>query len=210
MLGTVLMYISIFSPLPGLLIGWRFARSYSGNIRIILMMIALSFLSDMVMRGLSLIGVKNNLPVAHLYGLLEGYLLLTFFYHKLSKYRLVIIISGLIFIISYIIDATFISKLVTFNTFSRTLEAGIMIILSVLYFFDIYQNETDIFIDKNPEFWLVTGILIYFSGAFFSFLLSSEILSQSPERFYSSWILHNVSNIVKNFIFFFALWKARS
>jgi hypothetical protein len=208
MLGTVLMYGSIFSPLPCLLIGWRYWPTASISIRTILLIITLSFSSDIIMVTLLHFKIKN-LPVANVYGLLEGLLFLFFFYQKLPDYRSAIRIASILFLLLYLADIIFITELVVFNAYSRTLEAAMLIILSVLFFLTLFQKETDIFIDNNAEFWIVVGVLVYFSGAFFSFLLSTDILSVSPDRFYSSWILHNVSNLIKNIIFAISLWKAR-
>ncbi|MCD9015897.1 hypothetical protein [Parachryseolinea silvisoli] len=207
MLDDVLMYGSIFSPLPGLLIGQRHWRAYATIIRTILFVVLLSFLSDVVMLALLMNSIPN-MPVANIYGLTEGLLFSYFFYLRLTPYRKFIVSIAVIFALLYLADVILVTHLMSFNAYSRTLEAGIMILFSTLYFYSIFQNETDIFIDKSSEFWIVVGILFYFSGAFFSFLLSTDILSLSPDRFYSSWILHNISNIIKNIIFTAALWKA--
>lgn len=208
MLDDALMYTSILSPLPGLLIGQRHWRSYTVLLRIILLVMTLSFVSDIAMITL-LFSNAHNLPVANIYGLLEGLLLSYFFYKRLPTFHFFIAIAVVLFVAAYLADTIFITQLIEFNAYSRTFEAAIMIFFSTLFFYTIFQNETDIFIDKSAEFWVVVGILVYFSGAFFSFLLSTDILSLSPDRFYSSWILHNVSNILKNVIFTAGLWRAK-
>jgi hypothetical protein len=76
--------------------------------------------------------------------------------------------------------------------------------LAFSLFYQFYKEENDIFIDQSPLFWMNIAILTYFSGAFFSFILSKEILSGPLP-----WMLHNVCNALKNILFSIALWKIR-
>lgn len=209
MIENIITYSSVLSPVVGIFVGIQLRKSLSQGQRYILWMMALSFASDIIMLLLATTGTKN-LPVAHLYGLLEGTLLLLFFRTELPRHATLIKYLRWIYTGLYLTDSLFISGLYQFNAYSRSLEALIIMIVSMLYFYKIYETESDIFFDKAPGFWIVVGLLVYFSGALFSFLLSTEILSQSPDRFYGSWILHNVSNTIKNIILTVALWKVRS
>jgi hypothetical protein len=151
----------------------------------------------------------STIPIIQVYGLLEIILLVRFFSLHLPSYRQTITYALYGIVAFYLIDIFLITGIKQFNAYSKSGEAALMIALCVLYFYKIFKDETDIFIDSNPPFWFVIGILVYFSGAFFSFLLSTDILSTSPDWFYGSWVLHNSVNTVKNIIFTFALWQLR-
>jgi hypothetical protein len=209
MMGETLMYLSVMSPLFGIFIGFKYRKLLPYALRYILALMILSFASDAVMLSLSKMHIRN-LPIAHIYGLLEGVLFLLFFKSELTKHRMLVLSFLSVFVIFYCIDSLFIEGFFQFNAYSRSLEAFIMIILSVFYFYKIYETEANIYLDKSPEFWIAMGTVTYFSGAFFSFLLSSDILAQSYQSFYGSWILHNIANVAKNILFFVGLWKVKT
>jgi hypothetical protein len=202
------MYGSLLSPLPGIFLGMRRLRIMDKAMGLILIVMTVSFLSDIVMLLLAKFG-HRNLPVAHVYGFAEGVILTQFFRIQIPKYNSFLAWVTLIFIVFYTMDSFFIEGIFKFNAFARSLEALLMIILSIIFFYFVYTEEHDIFIDKSPSFLSIVGILFYFSGAFFSFLLATDILSQSPSRFYGSWNLHNFCNLLKNIIFAIALWRVK-
>ncbi|MCF6359985.1 MAG: hypothetical protein L3J29_04405 [Cyclobacteriaceae bacterium] len=166
-----------------------------------------SLFSDLVSIVLSSNGL-TNLLVINGYFLISGVLLILYFSNTKrfeSNFSTITIPSFvLVYLFSYSIDGLY-----TFNTIGISLEAILMIFLCLYVFYDLYKKEETIYVDRLPEFWITTAILMYFSGALFSFLLATDILSQSPDRFYNSWILHNSANILKNILFAIGLWKVR-
>lgn len=153
----------------------------------------------------------NNMSVIQAYGVIHGVILLLFF-RELFSHRAAIITALLVaFVIFYIGDSLWIAGLSQPNAISQTLLSFLTISLCVAYFYHIYVDETDIFIERSPDFIVVLGFLFYATGAFFSWLLSTDILTTSTpaDQFYGSWILHNIANIIKNSIFALALWRAQ-
>jgi hypothetical protein len=204
-----LMYGSILSPLLPIGVVLATRKRLNRTFLLLLYLILLALTSDIVNTILALQKI-NNLPIAHVYGLLEGLFLIFFFslILQLSKPVFVSLFSG--YGILYILNSIFNESIYTFNAYSRSAEALLMLILSVFALHIFYIREDDIFIEKSPEFWAIIAILFYFSGALFSFLLSTDMLSQSRDRFYGSWVLHNFSNVLKNVIFAIGLWKIKT
>jgi hypothetical protein len=203
-----LMYGSVFSPVIALCIAWRLRGSLDRMISIIVLLCIFSFANDL----LSLTFAKmrsNNMPLAHAYGLLEGLLLIKFFHYLLGWKKSTWTFVAATYALLYVADSIFLESIFSFNAWSRSGEALLMIVLCVMAFSMFYSKEEDIFIEKSPHFWIVIGILTYFSGALFSFLLSTDMLSQSADRFYGSWMLHNFSNLLKNVIFTVGLWRIK-
>ncbi|MGW8122639.1 hypothetical protein ACV07N_08250 [Roseivirga echinicomitans] len=190
------VYSSVFSPLIPLFLLLK--RGYNRSLRIIILFIAASFLTDLtsafLIRG-------NNYIFLHGYGLLEA-LILFWFFNTVIKNQKWIPFLAIAFSVFYLINSIWFEWGV-FNTIGRSVECLIMIFLSLRLFYQFFQLEEDIFIDRSPTFWITIGILVYFSGAFFTFTLSKYILTDVP-----LWVLHNISNVLKNIFLAIGLWKA--
>ena len=203
-----LAYSSIFSPLiPLIIVGIVVKKLRQTEYKIITTLIICSFFSD-VISGIFIEG--NNYLILFFYGLIEFITLLLFFNFALKMKNRITQIIILVYVLYYFLNSIFIEGFFEFNTYARSVESLIMISMCLFYFYNIYTNELNIYIEKSPSFWIVIGVLFYFSGALFSFILSSDILSKSPDRFYNSWALHNLANILKNILFAIGLWKVRA
>ena len=169
-----------------------------GPMRLILLSVVISFLSDYISRFVG-INFGNNMPWFHIYTLIETLVYLRFFVH-IGHWRFRK--SELIVTLILILNSIFIEDILHFNTIARISQSLFLIALSLLHFKKIFTKETNFFIEKDPIFWSVVGIMVYFSGAFFSILFFEKILYSDNE---SVWIYHNVSNILKNLLFTLAL-----
>jgi hypothetical protein len=189
---------SIFSPVVPLIAFMRTGRQKAYQTTIVVL-ICFSFASDLIT---SYIIRRGNYYMLHGYGLLESVLLLLFFSQVMPSLKSRIYIIGVIFTLYYVINSlTF--EYMKFNAYGRSVECLLMIALSLTLFYKFYQEEEDIFIDQSPLFWMNIAILVYFSGALFSFILSRQILASKA----LPWTLHNVCNVLKNLLFALALWK---
>jgi hypothetical protein len=191
------IYGSIFSAAIPLLFAMKKLNRYQ---TVILLVITVSFLTDLttwyVIKG-------RNYLFLHVYGILEALLLLYFYSLVLTKSRMTIYGVAIAYSVFYFLNSMW-WEFGAFNTYARSIECLIMIGLSLALFYQFYNEEDDIFIDQSPLFWINIAVLTYFSGAFFSFILSKEILSGPLP-----WMLHNVCNALKNILFAIGLWKIR-
>ncbi len=191
-------YGSTFSPVLAFIFFQKWKVRYLYGIALFVL---ISFLTD-VLFGFILVG-KPNYFILQLYGIFEALLLFLFYGIVLEKSKKWIIVIGIVFTLFYIYDAIWIEP-DQFNTIGRSVESFIMIVLSLTLFYQFFRKEDDIFLDKSPLFWINIGILIYFSGALFSFVMSSVILTSKL-----SWVFHNISNILKNVFIAIGLWRAK-
>lgn len=74
----------------------------------------------------------------------------------------------------------------------------ILISGSIIYFFETIQNPEITFIYSKPSFWVIVGIMIYFSGTFFLFLQYENLSENDKENF---WIINMICFILKNIFF---------
>lgn len=194
----IIWYGSVFSPLIPLLFSFKRLFLYQ---KVIILFIAVSFGTDLLT---TFIFKQGNYPILYVYGLVESIILIWFYkmalgLHK-NRFKLIIAVFS-----SLYLSILFRFELGEFNSYSRSLESLVMIFLCCLLFYRFYSKEEDIFLDKSPLFWFNIAILVYFSGSFFSFLMSKLILNDKL----ASWAVHNISNIFKNLIIAIGLWKVK-
>jgi len=84
------------------------------------------------------------------------------------------------------------------DTLPVTAESIIVMILCIFYFFEQIRSPNSLFIYNTFQFWTVTGILIYLSGTFFIFILSSNF---TQEEFNKYWFINYIFNTIKNILF---------
>ena len=131
-----------------------------------------------------------------------------FFYRKLiEKSDFLIFVISCVLVIFLLFELYFKNLVDDFFSFTLTIKSLSFIVLSLYYFYQVYTKEKDIFKNEAPQFWYNVGILIYFSLAFFPFLLATEMMSGLFD--YSLWFVHNIGNFSKNIIFAVGLWMVQ-
>ena len=191
------VYSSVFSPLIPL--SALIKKKYDGAFVLIILFVIASFASDII--SVFLIN-GTNYTFLHGYGLVEALILFLFYYRVLKTKRWVLILA-ITFVVFYILNSLYF-EVGIFNTIGRSVECLAIIFLALWLFYQFFRQEEDIFIERSPLFWINVGLLIYFSGAFFTFVFSKYILTDQP-----LWILHNVFNVLKNVFLAIGLWKVK-
>lgn len=90
------------------------------------------------------------------------------------------------------------------NTKSLGLEATIFIFISVGYFYVLLNKMEFENPYYNPIFWINSGVLIYFSGAFFSFMFSAPKFQEL-----GIWSIHSVIHLIFMILILIGFWKVR-
>lgn len=152
----------------------------------------------------------SNLPLLHLYIPIEfallGWMYQLYLHRLYPRYIIPLII--VIFTLFSVVNSVFIQSIKTFNTNARAVENLLLIIFAVSYFYKLLKELKIRYLEKNPMFWINTGILIYFSGSLFLFIFSNySIIDKSISRL--TWIIHAFLNIFINIIYSIGLWLSR-
>ncbi|MDH5398225.1 MAG: hypothetical protein OEX02_08770 [Cyclobacteriaceae bacterium] len=153
-----------------------------------------------------------NLPVYHMIGLVELGLLYGF-YHRQIRFSLPMHTTfGLVFI-GYIVNSLFFETVFlrnNFNTFGRSGACFFLLFLGIYYLYVVYKEEKEITLYKSTVFWINAGLMFYFGSSFFTYLLSSSILSQEISNLFSmAWLLIPLATFVKNIIISLAIGFTR-
>jgi hypothetical protein len=138
----------------------------------------------------------NNLPLLHIYTPVE-FLLLLWFFNRLpgrivsDKLFWVLVISFLLLCIS---DSLFLESIYKFNTYARSLEALMLIVLSVKWFVYVITSEEKNGVRLNTANinYLVSGIFIYFAGSIVLFSFSNMVNRLAYPMALNVWSIHTL------------------
>lgn len=110
---------------------------------------------------------ENNLPILHVYTIIE-YLLLLWFYSIILKAfipRLFFLVLAFLFPLFALADSFLLEGIYKSNTYSRSVEALIFIFLSVSWFVKIAGRDENTRLSYSGINYINFGFFIYFSGS---------------------------------------------
>lgn len=139
----------------------------------------------------------NNLPLLHLYTIIEAVFLLSYFrsiFKQIVVKKILLAISFL-FPIICIINLIFFQSIFTYNTYTRPLEAIFITFFCLLY---LYQSGfAENWLKKSVN-WFNIGVLTYFPVVCIIFILSNYMVFvlKDKEMNRMVWTLHGVFVLV--------------
>ncbi|OYU81225.1 MAG: hypothetical protein CFE23_05525 [Flavobacterium sp. BFFFF1] len=148
------------------------------------------------------------------YIFLEFYVLLNLFYKLSGKTMKWLYISfGVLFLLFFIFaclgfEWSFSQSLKT-DSYLSAFELIVIYVLAIHWFTRLFKYLPDISLLDMPNFYFVSGLIIYLSGPIFLFLVSSQILSSDPEKFGEYWIINNIFNIILKLFLIKGIWKIK-
>jgi hypothetical protein len=151
----------------------------------------------------------HNMPLYHLLALTEV-MMVSCFYTRLMSGKINRQAALLLMVIN-LFSSLFIQKPSEFNSLAWTLNMMVIIGLGITYLFRMYNDDQDVSpLEKRPDFMITAGWLLYAAGSLFTYLLGTSILSGKAEGFFhNAWIFQCVSNLIKNCLISYGLWRAR-
>lgn len=84
------------------------------------------------------------------------------------------------------------------DTIPLAVSSIIILLGCIFYMFETIQKPEVIFVYSKKSFWVVVGIMIYFSGTFFLFL---QFENMSPREQQNFWIINLICFVLKNIFF---------
>lgn len=155
---------------------------------------------------------KNNLPILHVYTVLEFLILLTFYYRLLKGFlhRVIFIVLAIVFPLFSILNSIFIEHIFTFNSYSRSIEALIFIFLSVSWFVKAVSINPAYTGQYRAFHYIVAGFLIYFSGSLLLFSFGGSIDKLSLPFRLNVWTLNTTLAVLLYSLIAAGLWKQKT
>ncbi len=200
MLKIHLQLLSIFFPILPILIFLLFKHNRKERLKwVIFILLVLGVLVDLLSFKLAK-QQSTNVWLINMYTLVE-FSLLSFFFiglqkHKQNKFYSFVFIF---FLLMWIVQNFFLQNINQFDYFSQAIEFLLLFIFCLLYFLKKAKATDTIFIYNTYEFWLVTAILIYCAGTFFSFFIPMNIVERNKDTLVFEYI-SRVGSIVKSIL----------
>jgi hypothetical protein len=185
----VIVPLSILLPL---FFGIYQYRVLTPSAKYILLYVAVSGIINLAATIIAKFYHSNNLPLLHVLTVLELYILVLFYRQLLFSRRVPLMFQllPLIFLCACIVNAVFFQSIYTYNSYARSLEALIIMLLAINYFAKIAASPQGSKIYALPGFWFNTAVFLYFSGAFMLFIFSNFIVGVSRHNFNIIWNIH--------------------
>lgn len=142
-------------------------------------------ISSAVLNTTAIILALNKFRNAWLFNIntiTESVLLLLFFLHIITSKKNRTLITWLLYVFpAYcLVNMLLIQQVNVFNTYTRAAEAIIFILLSVIYWWQADEDSAEMTWGEIASNWVVAGLMLYFAGGFFIFLLQNYLLHYLP------------------------------
>jgi hypothetical protein len=172
-----------------------------------------SFFADLISRIAVSLGYWNT-HITNFYVAIDFSLMIVFFYFLLGKNMkwlfVGLLLSWILFSFGMIVFGPGEYGIYTFRDELRVIRnvAGIFFLMA--WVFQQLLRPTTESLTSLPVFWIFSGLLVYYGGSLFVFLLSSFLDHYFINTGVSLWIIHNGVSLVKNGLYFIGISKINS
>ena len=177
-------YISIFIVVIPFVIGLLTFRHFTAELRMFFLFVAYGVFNEFISAFIvKIIGVNNNLPLHHLYGLITFLILGIFYRYLLAGYikQKWIDIIIVLYTIYYLINSLFLQSIYEYAGVARAIGTFVILLLIILYFAKVMQEAKIRNLFAEPVIWISGGLLIYYAYNLFYFILFNLLIDFSME-----------------------------
>jgi hypothetical protein len=96
------------------------------------------------------------------------------------------------------------------DSFSLSIENLSLIAMSLIFFYQLLNNLNIQNILKYPDFWISAGILLYFSGAFFSFIFAEYVAFSKDESINNYFQIFEYLLLFQRIFLAIGLWFSKT
>jgi hypothetical protein len=155
---------------------------------------------------------KNNLPLLHFYTMFE--LLAVMWYYKrafssqwANRWTTILMV---VYPILCVINFSFFQSIYHFNTYTRPLEAIIIIVFSGIYLSGQHNFDQKESI-SNAGRWVASGFMMYFCSSLFQFIFSNVVSHSATKQVrLLIWNIHDTFVLIMYIFFFVAIQHERA
>lgn len=210
----IINIINNYAPVPVLLVGAYTLFIFQSLVRELKIFSVFIFLSVLIQIISSFLWFKsiNNLPLLHIY-VAVGFVSISWFYSAILQdfiNKRLIWGTAILFTAFTIINSTFFQPPYTFNSYALTVQAILIIILSLSTFLlllnDIVKGKRMHLIGSIN--WINSGLFIYYTSSILIFYFGDYFTRTFPVFLNQyTWALHAVFSMLMYGCFFIGLWK---
>jgi hypothetical protein len=175
-------------------------KSLDKVLKIAAVFFLVSSLFDWVLE-LTKMWTTNNLPAIHLFTIISIVFFAAIYYHAFFKpvFKTAIIILSAFAMLIVIFNIIFIEGIWEYPSLSITVLSVLLICFSLAYFYQIFNRQEFVHIEKQGLFWINAGVLLYFSINIFLFMLLRKIIASHQQEGY--FMIHIITNIIANILY---------
>ena len=160
------------------------------------------FAHALVSALLTVISKKSYAEAFNILFIPVEFIVITYFFYKALNYE---IHKKLMLLLSIIFLTGLLVKMVLFpeNEFDSILngvESVLVILYSLLFFYEQLRYPKLLFIYSQPVFWGVSGFFLFFSTSFFVFIFRETLWSERL-FIYQYFYIHALAGILRNVLF---------
>ena len=202
--SDLLEFASIFSVLMPLL---RFfmTRHRTDAIKTLFTLLCISFSADIS----NIIYIKlcfKGAEIVNIYFLLQFILVSTIFTMLCEQMKGLIYSIGGAYILFFILNSIYQQPISAFQSNIATLQDVIIIVYAFVYFYLVLKELEIGHLLRYSSFWIVTSLFLYSLLSVYIFAISTFVFNHLPGIYGTYlWMFHNLTNILKNFMFFLAM-----
>ena len=210
MLDNIITYLSIFSPLIPIVVGYKkksllWIYALAG----LLFDIALRIKGYVDVHKLVHLPVSVNVLLFVNIFLLAEFLFIAFYYrHKIFKTD-----TGFYAIASAIAlgyaAITIYNSISSFSNYGEAFLSIVYMLFSIVGLYSILQKQEFLFLNKSSFFWVNVAVLIYSTGNFLIFLSDKFLQSANEKIEHEIWIFHNFLNVSFSILVAIALYREK-
>lgn len=151
----------------------------------------------------------NNLWLLHYYTVLEFSFIVWFYGIILQGFvpSKAIWAIGVGFGILSLLNSIYLQPLSEFNTYARSLEGILVILLALAWYFRTLTEMKVKRLQDEPLFWVNSGFLLYFSGSVLLFAVSNYLLSLNHSLNLYIWAFHGIFSVLLYLFVSIGVWK---
>jgi len=163
-------------------------------------LVAVTIVFEPLKMYLSKRNVSYN-PLNHLYQFIELWLLcLTYYnYFSIKVLKKIILITLAVLTLAYPLISFFLEGMYNDCNLSFLINSILMIIFSMVFFYDLYITNTEIKVLSFGFFWINCGNLIFTCGTFFQMGLYSYLKNLNPQMAND---LYTINHVLNYFLYF--------
>lgn len=204
-----LLFWQVISVLPPFVLSLIRHQVLHGEITLIKYYVWASLVFELINNGIA-IQNKDNSLVYNIFSVFECLLLGTYYYQILHSptIRKGLITVLVVFMVGSIVNLLW-GEGSGFNANTYMVAALIMLVVSLLYYYQLLTSLEVPFLLKSPHFWINSGVLLYFSGSFFVFMFAGLILSIEFKPEFEYWNITALLNITFRIILAISFWLVK-
>ncbi len=126
--------------------------------------------------------LKNNMYLKHVLSHFEICIFSIYYYYIFEKvlFRKLIVILFAGYLIFSVFDTIYYEPLTSYPSNIGFVYSLMLILFSLLFFYEIYEKGEVLYIERHPHFWINSAFLLYYSGTLLLGLFSNYLMYKIP------------------------------